>query len=278
MPERLEVPDPDGLISVVFRWLPPSGTATRAVLHVMHGWAEHAMRYDRPARRLAARGIAVYADDHRGHGETGIRNETTGSLGPGSMEGVVEAVHAVSDRARAEHPGVPFFALGHSWGSMILGRYLERWSDELGGAMLTGTTYAAAGMPMPDPDDFNARFPNARTAYDWLSRDEAEVDAYIADPMCGFDAMHDRPTLAAQPRGENRPIRPELPLYVFNGADDPVGGDAGGTALADLYRARGLTDVTWRSYPGARHELLNETCRDEVLGDITAWLEARIDR
>jgi alpha-beta hydrolase superfamily lysophospholipase len=276
-PERLEVPDPDGLISVAFRWLPPDGTPIRAVLHVMHGWAEHSMRYDRPARQLAARGIAVYADDHRGHGQTGVRNGTTGELGPGSMEGVVEAVHAVSEHARAQHPVAPFFALGHSWGSMILGRYLERWSDELDGAMLTGTTYAAAGLPMPDPGDFNARFGPARTAYDWLSRDDAEVDAYVADPMCGFDAMHDRPNLAAEPRGENRPIRPSLPLFVFNGADDPVGGDDGGAALAERYRARGLTDVTWRSYPGARHELLNETCRDEVLGDITTWLEARID-
>src|SRR5215212_7200736 len=108
MPETLHVPDPDGLTSVVLRWLPP---APRAVLHVMHGWAEHALRYDRPAQRLVAAGIAVYADDHRGHGQTGVRNGTSGDLGPGGMEGVVDAVHAVSERARGDHPGLPFFAL-----------------------------------------------------------------------------------------------------------------------------------------------------------------------
>jgi alpha-beta hydrolase superfamily lysophospholipase len=272
MPERLEVPDPDGLVSVAFRWLPTT-EPPKAVLHVMHGWCEHAMRYDRPATAIAERaGIAVYADDHRGHGQTGIRNGTSGRLGPGGMEGVVEAVHAVSERARADHPGVPFFALGHSWGSMILGRYLERWSDELDGAMLTGTTYRAVGRKMPA--DFNARF-GGRTPYDWLSRDEAEVDAYIADPLCGFDAMQDGIDADAPKRGTDRPIRPDLPLYVFHGADDPVGGEEGAHLLAEHYRALGVTDVTEKAYPGARHELLNETCRDEVLADIIGWLTSR---
>ena len=268
--------DPDGLTSVVWRWLPPAGTPTRAVLHVIHGWCEHGLRYDRPATALAAHGIAVYADDHRGHGETGRHNGTSGRLGPGGNEGAVEAVHAVSEAARAEHPGVPFFALGHSWGSLLLGRYLERWSDELDGAILTGTTYRALGREMPT--DFNAKWSPPRTPYDWLTRDEAEVDTYIADPLCGFDAMQERFDEGDQSkRGEDRPIRADLPIHVLNGADDPVGGEEGARLLAAHYAGLGVTDVTWKAYAGARHELLNETCRDEVLADIQAWLDARID-
>jgi alpha-beta hydrolase superfamily lysophospholipase len=273
VPDELHVKDPDGLTSVVLRWLPAG--APRAVLHVMHGWGEHAMRYDRTAKGLTRAGLAVYADDHRGHGRTGQVNGSTGDLGPGGMEGVVEAVRAVSERACAEHPGTPFFALGHSWGSMILGRYLRRWSDALDGALLTGTTYRAVARGAPT--DLNERFEPARTQYDWLTRDHAEVDRYIADPMCGFEVMRGRPGFDADPaRGVDVVIRPELPVLIFNGADDPVGGEEGGRLLADHYRGLGLVDVTFLVYEGARHELFNETNRDEVTSDVVGWLDARI--
>jgi alpha-beta hydrolase superfamily lysophospholipase len=248
---------------------------TRAVLHVMHGWGEHALRYDRAAHGFNAAGIAVYADDHRGHGQSGLHNDTLGDLGPGGMEGVVEAVHAVTQRATRDHPGVPVFALGHSWGSMILHRFLQRWSDDLAGAVLTGTTYATVGLTMPGT--INERFEPARTPYDWLTRDPAEVDAYVADPLCGFEMMQGRrPTTDDPRRGTDAAIRSDLPVLVTNGADDPVGGVAAGQALADHYRALGLTDVTFRGYDGARHELLNETNRDDVLADLVAWITARI--
>jgi alpha-beta hydrolase superfamily lysophospholipase len=273
--DRLEVRDPDGLTSVVFRWLPPAGTPTRAVLHVMHGWCEHALRYDRPATALANTGIVVYADDHRGHGATGQHNGTTGDLGPGGMEGVVEAVHAVTEAARAEHPAAPVFALGHSWGSMILFRYLQRFSDGLAGAILTGTTLMTVGRE--GPADLNGRFEPARTPYDWLTRDEAEVDKYVADPLCGFEIMQGRRPTADDPkRGTDAPIRPDLPILVVNGADDPVGGEEGARLLAEHFAGLGVTDVRWKAYEGARHELLNETSRDEVLGDLQAWLDGRI--
>jgi alpha-beta hydrolase superfamily lysophospholipase len=232
VPDRLEIPDPDGLTSVAFRWLPDGDPI--AVLHVLHGWGEHALRYDRAAQGFNAAGIAVYADDHRGHGQTGLHNGTLGDLGPGGMEGVVEAVHAVTERAAAEHPGVPRFALGHSWGSMLLHRVLQRWSDELDGAILTGTTYATVGLTMPTAG-VNDRFEPARTPYDWLTRDAAEVDAYVADPLCGFEVMQGRrPSTDDPKRGADRPIRADLPVLVTNGADDPVGGVDAGQVLADL--------------------------------------------
>lgn len=270
------VEEPDGHLSVAFRWRPAAGTP-RAALHILHGWGEHALRYDRFATHAASTGIVVTADDHRGHGQTGLQNGTLGDLGERGMDGVLDSVRAVIEWARQESRGLPFFVMGHSWGSFILQRYLRRWASELSGALLTGTTYRDPSAPPPERRSPNERFEPARTAYDWLSRDESEVDAYIADPLCGFEVMTSRPGGAgAADESDLAPIPPSLPVFVLNGADDPIGGDTGGVALADHYRSLGLEDVTFRGYPGARHELLNETNRDEVEADILAWIEAHI--
>jgi alpha-beta hydrolase superfamily lysophospholipase len=274
--EQHLVEEPDGHASVVFRWS-PSGAQPRAALHILHGWGEHARRYDRFARNAAGRGLIVTADDHRGHGQTGLHNGTLGDLGERGMDGVLESVRLVIDRARHESSGLPLFVLGHSWGSFLLQRYLRRWGSGLSGALLTGTTYRDPSAPATERRSPNERFEPARTAYDWLSRDEAEVDAYIADPLCGFEVMSSRPGGAgAADEAELSPIPPSLPVIVLNGADDPIGGESGGAALADHYRSLGLTDVTFRAYPGARHELLNETNRDEVEADILTWIDAHL--
>lgn len=272
------VEDPDGHASVVFRWRPDGG-APRAALHILHGWGEHARRYDRFASRAAASGIVVTADDHRGHGQTGLHNGTLGDLGERGMDGVLDSVRLVIDWARSESDGVPLFVMGHSWGSFLLQRYLRRWASELSGAVLTGTTYRDPAAPPAERRPPNERFEPARTPYDWLSRDEAEVDAYIADPLCGFEVMRGRPGgsgAADDAQAALAPIPPALPIFVLNGADDPIGGEAGGAALVEHYRAQGLVDVAFRAYPGARHELLNETNRDEVGADILAWIDARL--
>ncbi|HVM08510.1 MAG TPA: alpha/beta fold hydrolase [Acidimicrobiales bacterium] len=275
---ELMVEDPDGLSSVVYGWRSPQ-EPPRAVVHILHGWAEHALRYDRLAQRLVAAGFAVFADDHRGHGQTGKRSGTLGDLGPRGMDGVLDAVRSVIERVRTEHPDVPLFVLGHSWGSFILQRYLRRWAaaDGLAGAVLTGTTYRDPSAPPAERRPPNEAFEPARTAYDWLSRDEAEVDAYIADELCGFEMMRSRPGGggAASTIDDERPIPPELPILVLNGAADPIGGAAGGEALFEHYRSQGLSDVTLRAYDGARHELFNEINRDEVTGDLLGWLVAR---
>lgn len=270
------VEEPDGHASVVFRW-PAGGGKPRAALHILHGWGEHARRYDRFATHAAARGLVITADDHRGHGQTGLHNGTLGDLGERGMDGVLASVRLVIEWARHESPDLPLFVLGHSWGSFLLQRYLRRWASGLSGALLTGTTYRDPSAPAPERRSPNEPFDPARTAYDWLSRDEAEVDAYIADPLCGFEVMSSRPGGAgAADEAELSPIPQSLPVFVLNGADDPIGGEAGGAALADHYRSLGLTDVTFRSYPGARHELLNETNRDEVEADILAWIDAHV--
>jgi len=276
--EEFLVEEADGHVSVVHRWRPQEVTP-RAAIHILHGWAEHAGRYDRVASRLAAEGLVVTADDHRGHGQTGIKNGTLGDLGERGMDGVLDSVRAVVTRVMADAAGVPFFMLGHSWGSFLLQRYLRRWAGELSGALLTGTTYRDPSAPPAERRPPNERFEPARTPYDWLSRDEAEVDAYIADPLCGFEMMRSSPTTTTSSGAASegsRPITTDLPILIFNGADDPVGGERGGAALAEHYRSLGVRDVTFRAYPGARHELFNETNRDEVERDVIAWLAARL--
>ena len=272
MPDEFILTDPDGQAIVVFEW---AVAHPRAVVHVMHGWCEHASRYDRFAASANAAGFTVCADDHRGHGQTGVRSNTLGDLGPRGMDGVVDACHAVTEAVRARHPGPPVFVLGHSWGSFILQRYLRLWGGEIDGAIFTGTTsFDPALVHTPE---FNAAFVPVRTPYDWLSRDPDEVDRYIADPLCGFElmtatgtALDITPLLA----GDDRDIPATLPIAIFNGSRDPVGGAAGGERLAEQYREAGVRDVTLHLYPEARHELFNETNRDEVTADVLAWLAA----
>jgi alpha-beta hydrolase superfamily lysophospholipase len=279
--ETFTITDPDGIEITVDRWLPSDG-APVAVLHVLHGWAEHAGRYARFAGAANEAGIAVYADDHRGHGRTGLAAAGgLGDLGPRGMDGVLDAARAVSVRAFGEWADLPRFLLGHSWGSFIAQRYLRRWGADLTGALLTGTTLRREGAA-PRAGGLNDRFDPAATPYDWLTRDAAEVQKYIDDPWCGFERMAaSGATTPARTSTEARSpaeadVPPGLPILIFNGADDPIGGEEGGSALAAHYRASGVRDVTFRSYPGGRHELFNELNRDEVTADVLSWISTRV--
>jgi alpha-beta hydrolase superfamily lysophospholipase len=251
--------------------------ASRGVVQLLHGWAEHAGRYQRLAAALTRAGFTVYADDHRGHGRTGERAGGIGDLGADGPDGVLLATRAVTERILADHPGSRVVLLGHSWGSFLAQQYLRHWGRDLAAAVLTGTT-ARTATSGSGVRNLNERFEPARTKYDWLSRDPVEVDLYVADPWCGFEII--RPGAGAAgdaqpllPERTDADIRKDLPVLILNGGDDPVGGDAGGHALADRYRDAGLTDVELRVYDGARHELFNETNRDEVTNDLLRWLD-----
>jgi alpha-beta hydrolase superfamily lysophospholipase len=192
----------------------------------------------------------------------------------------------VSALARSEHPGVPLIVIGHSMGSFALQQYLLDHSADLDAAVLSGTSAAdviADAIDTTQPADlsaFNAGFEPGRTGYEWLSRDDAEVDLYVADPDCGFSL--DIPAMGQMVAGgagtadpaRLAAIRDDLPIYLFSGDADPL---AGGGALIELvgdrYRQAGVRDVTVTMYPGARHETLNETNRDEVTADLLAWLD-----
>jgi alpha-beta hydrolase superfamily lysophospholipase len=276
-------PSSDGTQITAYRW-DPAG-APRAVVQLTHGMGEHAQRYEYVARALNDAGFAVYAQDHRGHGASSDP-EALGDMGPGSWPALVEDIGLLSARIRAEHPGLPLILLGHSMGSFAVQQYLLDHSADVDGVALTGTAaidVLESALDLDQPLDlamFNAAFQPARTAFDWLSRDETIVDAYVDDPYCGFGIDPGSAKLmflgarrVADP-AQVAAMRPGLPLYVAVGEADPVnGGLALLTPLTDRYAAAGLTDVTVRTYPGARHEVLNETNRDEIIGELISWID-----
>ncbi len=274
----------DGEEIFLYRW---SGDGDpKAIVQLAHGMGEHAGRYARLAEALVDAGYVVYANDHRGHGRTASTPDRHGDLGTGGWAGLVDDMRAVTARARAEHPGIPLVLVGHSMGSFALQQYLLTSSADIDGAVLSGTTAVDVIAGVLDPSQpadlsaFNAAFEPARTEYDWLSRDDVEVDRYVDDPACGFGVdgpglagmLADAPALGDPER--LGAIRADLPIYVFSGDADPL---AGGGPLVELvavrYRDAGVADVDVRLYPGARHETLNETNRDEVTTDLVAWLD-----
>jgi alpha-beta hydrolase superfamily lysophospholipase len=278
-------PAGDGLEIHAYRW--DTDGPVRGVVQITHGMGEHALRYGHLAATLTAAGFAVYAQDHRGHGATGTPGGgEQGAIGADGWAALVDDVDRLVTHARREHPGVPLVLLGHSMGSFAVQQYLLDHSDRVDAVVLTGTALLDLLEPAMDLDRemdlsaFNAAFAPARTDYDWLSRDEAQVDAYVADPHCGFGldgpAVRGMFTAARELADAERMagVRADLPLYVAVGAEDPVNGQlALAHALLDRYRAAGLADVTFHAYEGARHEVFNETNRDEVEADLLAWLD-----
>jgi alpha-beta hydrolase superfamily lysophospholipase len=282
-PSTFSYTSADGTQIAVYRW-DPAGEP-RAAVQLTHGMGEHAQRYDHVARALNDAGFVVYAQDHRGHGAS-ADPAALGDLGQDSWPGLVDDIGLLSARIRAEHPDLPRILLGHSMGSFAVQQYLLDHSADVDGAVLTGTAaidLLEGALDLDRPIDlamFNAPFQPARTDYDWLSRDEAMVDAYVDDPGCGFgiDTDSARAMFAGARRGADpaqvAAIRSSLPVYIAVGEADPVNaGLALLTPLTERYKAAGLTDVTIRTYPGARHEILNEINRDEVIAELTSWLD-----
>jgi alpha-beta hydrolase superfamily lysophospholipase len=275
----------DGTQIVAYKWEPEDDRGPLAAVQLTHGMGEHAQRYDHVARALNEDRFVVYAQDHRGHGAS-ADPEAYGDLGEGGWNALVDDIGLLSAKIRADHPDLPLILLGHSMGSYAVQQYLLDHSADVDGVVLTGTAAIDLLEPALDLDQpldlavFNAPFQPARTDFDWLSRDEAVVDAYIADPASGFGidvesakAMFLGARRLADP-AQVAAMRSDLPVYIAVGEADPVnGGLALLTPLTDRYQAAGLTDVTVRVYPGARHEILNETNRDEVIAALNSWLD-----
>lgn len=270
----------DGQAIAVLCWLPAA--SVRGVVQIAHGMGEHAARYGRLAQALSAAGFAVYANNHRGHGEAARDESRRGDFGAGGFPGVVRDMLGVTEWAATRHPGLPIVLFGHSMGSFAAQVYALDHSARIAALALSGTAATdllmAARGPQRKLEDYAGTAP-ARTPFDWLSRDEAEVDQYIADPLCGFSlAKASRASMVeacgrtAQP-GAFQVLRPDLPVYLFTGDQDPVNNRLEWFhPLVERLRAAGLRDVTARVYAGARHEVLNETNRDEVMADLLAWL------
>ena len=294
----------DGLRLLGRRW--PAGVTPRASVQIAHGLAEHSARYARLAAALNAAGYSVYANDHRGHGPSSAPADLGHFADRGGWEKVLGDLWAFNRLIEAEAPGAPIVFLGHSMGSFLGQAFVAEHSDALAGAVLSGSNgkpppIATLGRLLARAErlrlgprgrsgllnqmmfgDFNKPFTPARTPVDWLSRDPKEVDAYVADPLCGapfstqlaIDLLDALPGLLSANRLAG--IRKDLPVYVFSGEKDPVGPNLQG--LIDALRTAGLTRLTTRIYPDARHETLNETNRDEVTRDLIAWLDGVVGR
>ncbi len=295
----------DGQKLNTYRWLPKG--AVRGVVQIAHGMSEHAGRYARFAQALAAQGLAVYAHDHRGHGQTAGGDANLGYVGNDGWNRVVADLHELTVHLRAQHKGVPLVLMGHSMGSFMVQQYLFTWSQDVDAVILSATTgkppaIAKVGILFARLEslrlgprgrstlldrlsfaDFNKQFKNARTPFDWLSRDPAEVDKYIQDPQCGFicsasywvDFLLGLQWIS---RAENQArIRKDLPIHLVSGSLDPVSqSTAGVRQLMDAYRVAGLTRVTHTFYPDARHELLNETNREQVTADLLGFIGGQL--
>ncbi|RIV26732.1 alpha/beta fold hydrolase [Alicyclobacillaceae bacterium I2511] len=265
---------------------------------------ETAKRYERFASALTAAGISVYANDHRGHGRTTGETDRLGKLEMEDFDWMLRDLKELTADIRVRHPNVPIVLFAHSMGSFLAQQYITDPDARLDAVILSGThgkfdwstrlgSLVAAwevhrrGAQTPSPlldrlifGSFNRRIVSPRTSKDWLTRDTDEVDRYIANPMCGFmlsagfyrgffrglAGMHKRKRLRRIPR--------DLPVLILAGTDDPVG-EYGRSVrkLMRTYQRLQMTEVTCRWYSGARHELLNETCRDGVTQDVLNWVQ-----
>lgn len=298
----------DGIGVFVRKWR--GDVAPKALVLIVHGVAEHSKRYERLAEDLTNGGYEVWAPDHRGHGRTA---EASGGRGwfaaKDGFRRVVDDLKEIRDRMVSEHPGLPVFLLGHSMGSSLARAYIVLYGDGLAGCVLSGIValdpflQAVSGIVVAvgralqggrgiarfadsmSLGSYGKSFRPLRTPLDWLSRDTSVVDAYIADPDCGFTCtwdwyrdMNEGTRFILDTASVSR-IPKDLPIYIFSGSADPVGAASGGVEkLAQTYKSAGLRDVKTRLYPEGRHESLNEINRDEVVRELLAWLDARTDR
>lgn len=301
-------PSCDGQHQIFARqWLPLEGQP-KAVVQIVHGVSEYIDRYAAVARFLADHGFVVVGGDHLGHGRTASGPEEygffTSQKGWHTVAGDVRRLRTLTGQ---KYPDLPYFLLGHSMGSFLTRTYLIDWPGTLTGAILSGTGQEAPFMikagwhlsnlvsKLSGPrahsklvenlsfGAYNKQFSPSRTRADWISRDEAVVDAYIADPLCSFlptagmfrDMMEGLRYIANKTNLSK--MDPTTPVYFFSGDKDPVGGNGAGVRkVADFFRNAGTEDLTVTLYPDGRHEMMNEINRQQVFADLLNWLEGHI--
>ncbi len=299
---ELTLTSEDKVRLVGWRCLPDA--IPRACILILHGMAEHIQRYEAFSEFLCEKGYAVYGFDLRGHGRTGDLAASSGILAPeNGWERVLSDIDLWVDKIRQEYPGIPLVLFGHSMGSLLAKCYAASNGQKLRGLILSGpvanpgflrgiASMIAWGNALINGRNAPARLldqlifkgygrsiKDRRTDFDWLSRDERQVDAYLRDPHCGRvmsigfyqDLLKGLQIAYKQTNYKNTPK--DLPIYIFGGSKDPVGRfSRGATSLYKEYRRAGVSNVTIKFYSGGRHEMLNETNRDEVYKDILAWL------
>lgn len=299
--------DQDEVEIFVYKWKPDPKIHIKAVIQIAHGGAEHAGRYAHVGEAYSKAGYVVYANDHRGHGKTGQHAGRLGTLGLGDWDRMVRNLKELTDIIKEAYPERPVFLLGHSMGSFLVQKYIQMWGKDLKGVLLTGTTgelmmpsaqidledmqrrVAEKGLDAPAEEfselvkAYNEPFDPAKTGFDWLTRDEAEVQRYIDDPLSGFDLSYGfiielgRSLFSLGDREKLQKIPKDLPIYIFVGSMDPASGmGKGAKVLFNSYQELGIKDIMYKEYPDARHELFNEINREEVIQDVLMWLNAHL--
>jgi alpha-beta hydrolase superfamily lysophospholipase len=258
----------------------------KAVIQIAHGLGEHARRYDLMAETLNKAGFSVYADDHRGHGQTGIKQlenkqiKRLGNLGPGGMKATYKQVADFSKLIKAENPNRPLVILGHSWGSFIAQKIINNYSDIYDAVILSGSALTMPGYLATG--DFNKvwkKLPGS-TGYEWLSRDVEIQNKFVADPLTFLAA-------AAQVLGiknslemfgkPSKDVRRDLPILVQVGEADPIGGEYSNKALVEAYRKNaGIEDIELYVYHECRHEIYNELNKEAIIDDLVTWVNQRV--
>lgn len=286
----------------------PDSKEVIGIVQIVHGMAEYIERYEELAEFLTDKGFVVTGEDHLGHGRSVPRDGLFGYFceqDPATV--VVRDVHRLKKQTQSMYHGMPYIILGHSMGSFILRNYLCRYGTGISGAVIVGTgmqppaliwlsrvlaalqkklygsKHVSTFLNQAAFGSYNRRFEPVRTPSDWLSRNEANVDCYIADPLCGFTfTVNGFQTLfeliaRIQKKTNLEKIPRNLPVLMISGAEDPVGDYGKGVkrAFASLKRA-GLTEVRMKLYEKDRHELLNEVDRTEVMQDIYDWIRSTI--
>ena len=308
MRDEFYFPSKDGNTEIhTIEWKPEG--EVKAVLQICHGMVEYIRRYDEFAQFLCREGYYVVGNDHLGHGksiqaksEYGFFNEKYGNAC------VLGDMHTLRQRTEKKYPGVPYFMLGHSMGSSLLRQYIQMYGNGLSGAVLMGTVadhkkaallfgkrlcrvmaafrgwhYRSKMVDNLVLGAYNKKFKPARTRADWITSDNENLDMYVADPLCSFTSTVNAyynvfsGMIGIQRKESVYMIPKGLPVLFVSGADDPVGEFGKGVRkIYEKYRAAGIRDVTLRLYTGDRHEILNETDRDQVYKDLLGWFEKHI--
>ena len=303
MRDNFKFKDSDGKEINCYKWT--GDFKPKAIIYIVHGMTETALRYDYVAERLVNEGYYVYSHDHRGHGLTDKEEENRGYIADNEgFDWLVTDVKELIENTRKENPGIEVVLFGHSMGSFVSQRYLEMYGQEIDRVILSGTSgrqksIAILGIIIAWVEmkirgrkhksklmdklifgNFNDRFKPSRTEFDWVCANEKSVDEYISSPDCGFvcttsfyyDLM--RGTRAIHKNGELAKIKKSTKLYIFAGDSDPVGefGEGIKSLVKDL-KANGVSDVSYKLYKDGRHEMLNDSNRDEVIDDMINFLK-----
>ena len=304
MKKEFYYPSKDGLTQIhAIEWIPEA--EVRGILQIAHGMVEFIDRYDRFASFMASQGFYVVGNDHLGHGKSVTDEAQLGFFAEPDGNGcVIGDMQQLREDTQKKYPGLPYFLLGHSMGSFLARQYIELFGKGLAGAIIMGTGYqqpatlaaaiALSSLLMKTKGghyrseminnmalgSYNASFEPARTKNDWLYKDEAIVDAYVANPLNqfvftlnGYNNLF-RGLRFAQNQSNIDKIPKDLPILVVSGEKDPVGEfGKGPRTVAQIYEKAGIRDVTLKLYEDDRHEILNELDKETVDRDILQWIE-----